>query len=70
MILKTFGVLFLSISFNQNYYYYFQVVLTPGIEEAALLVRQIADNILMASSFSPHEWLDKSWLSVLPSEVI
>ncbi|XP_019466210.1 protein shortage in chiasmata 1 ortholog-like [Meleagris gallopavo] len=46
-----------------------KVVLTPGIEEAALLVRQIADNILMASSFSPHEWLDKSWLSVLPSEM-
>lgn len=41
----------------------------PGIEEAALLIRQIADNILMASSISPPEWLDKSWLSVLPSEV-
>eukprot|EP00076_Gallus_gallus_P035350 XP_025000888.1 uncharacterized protein C9orf84 homolog [Gallus gallus] len=46
-----------------------KVVLTPGIEEAALLIRQIADNILMTSSFSPHEWLDKSWLSVLPSEM-
>ncbi|NXJ67113.1 SHOC1 protein, partial [Rostratula benghalensis] len=46
-----------------------KVVLMPGIEEAALLIREIADNILMASNISPHEWLDKSWLSVLPSEV-
>ncbi|KAM9214026.1 protein shortage in chiasmata 1 ortholog [Leptosomus discolor] len=45
-----------------------KVVLTPGIEETALLIRQIADNILVASNISPHEWLDKSWLSVLPSE--
>ncbi|NXD92550.1 SHOC1 protein, partial [Chaetorhynchus papuensis] len=44
------------------------VVLTPGIEETALVIRQIADNILIASNISPHEWLDKSWLSVLPSE--
>ncbi|XP_035166668.1 protein shortage in chiasmata 1 ortholog isoform X2 [Oxyura jamaicensis] len=46
-----------------------KVFLMPGIEEAALLIRQIADNILMASSISPPEWLDKSWLSVLPSEM-
>ncbi|NXQ29066.1 SHOC1 protein, partial [Alaudala cheleensis] len=45
-----------------------KVVLTPGIEETALVTRQIADNILIASHISPHEWLDKSWLSVLPSE--
>ncbi|XP_035746714.1 protein shortage in chiasmata 1 ortholog [Egretta garzetta] len=45
-----------------------KVVLMPGIEETALVIRQIADNILIASSISPHEWLDKSWLSVLPSE--
>ncbi|NWT96629.1 SHOC1 protein, partial [Urocynchramus pylzowi] len=45
-----------------------KVVLTPGIEETALVIRQIADNILMTSNISPHEWLDKSWLSVLPSE--
>ncbi|KAM6301641.1 protein shortage in chiasmata 1 ortholog [Podargus strigoides] len=45
-----------------------KVVLLPGIEEAALVIRQIADNILIASNISPHEWLDKSWLSVLPSE--
>ncbi|KAM6036232.1 LOW QUALITY PROTEIN: protein shortage in chiasmata 1 ortholog [Theristicus caerulescens] len=45
-----------------------KVVLVPGIEETALVIRQIADNILIASNISPHEWLDKSWLSVLPSE--
>ncbi|XP_009068746.1 PREDICTED: uncharacterized protein C9orf84 homolog, partial [Acanthisitta chloris] len=45
-----------------------KVVLVPGIEETALVIRQIADNILMESSICPHEWLDKSWLSVLPSE--
>ncbi|KAF2979402.1 hypothetical protein EK904_006471 [Melospiza melodia maxima] len=48
---------------------FLQVVLTPGIEETALVIRQIADNVLIASNISPHEWLDKSWLSVLPSEV-
>ncbi|RLV97036.1 hypothetical protein DV515_00012188 [Chloebia gouldiae] len=47
---------------------FLQVVLTPGIEETVLVIRQIADNILIASNISPHEWLDKSWLSVLPSE--
>ncbi|KAM6227869.1 protein shortage in chiasmata 1 ortholog [Spheniscus humboldti] len=46
-----------------------KVVLMPGIEETALVIRQIADNILVASNISPHEWLDKSWLSVLPSEI-
>ncbi|NXU91258.1 SHOC1 protein, partial [Xiphorhynchus elegans] len=45
-----------------------KVVLMPGIEETALVIRQIADRILIASNISPHEWLDKSWLSVLPSE--
>ncbi|XP_064260034.1 protein shortage in chiasmata 1 ortholog isoform X11 [Passer domesticus] len=45
-----------------------KVVLTPGIEETALVIRQIADNILIASTISPPEWLDKSWLSILPSE--
>ncbi|XP_010003769.1 PREDICTED: uncharacterized protein C9orf84 homolog [Chaetura pelagica] len=45
-----------------------KVVLVPGIEETALVIRQITDNILIASNSSPHEWLDKSWLSVLPSE--
>ncbi|KAF1557971.1 hypothetical protein FQV10_0012514, partial [Eudyptes schlegeli] len=46
-----------------------KVVLMPGIEETALVIRQIADNILVASNISPHEWLDKSWLSVLPSQI-
>nr|XP_047907355.1 protein shortage in chiasmata 1 ortholog isoform X10 [Anser cygnoides] len=46
-----------------------KVCLMPGIEEAALLIRLIADHVLMASSVSPLEWLDKSWLSVLPSEM-
>uniref|UniRef100_A0A663FC14 Uncharacterized protein n=1 Tax=Aquila chrysaetos chrysaetos TaxID=223781 RepID=A0A663FC14_AQUCH len=45
-----------------------KVVLMPGIEETALVIRQIADNNFIASNISPHEWLDKSWLSVLPSE--
>ncbi|NXE36298.1 SHOC1 protein, partial [Ptilorrhoa leucosticta] len=45
-----------------------KVILTPGLEETALVIRQIADNILMASNISPHEWLDKSWISILPSE--
>ncbi|KAM8983784.1 protein shortage in chiasmata 1 ortholog isoform 3-T4 [Ara ararauna] len=45
-----------------------KVVLMPGVEETALVIRQIADNILISSNTSPHEWLDKSWLSVLPSE--
>ncbi|XP_075596540.1 protein shortage in chiasmata 1 ortholog [Balearica regulorum gibbericeps] len=45
-----------------------KVVLMPGIEETAMVIRQIADNILVASNISPHKWLDKSWISVLPSE--
>nr|XP_020646797.1 uncharacterized protein C9orf84 homolog [Pogona vitticeps] len=45
-----------------------KVVLTPGLEETALLVRQIADHTLLISKRHPQEWLDKSWLSVLPSE--
>ncbi|CAM4680188.1 unnamed protein product [Lepidochelys kempii] len=45
-----------------------KVALVPGVEETALLIRQISDNILMSSKTNPHEWLDKSWLSILPSE--
>ncbi|XP_025064762.1 uncharacterized protein C9orf84 [Alligator sinensis] len=45
-----------------------KLALAPGIEETALLIRQIADNILVSSQTNPHEWLDKSWLSVLPTE--
>ncbi|XP_062827912.1 protein shortage in chiasmata 1 ortholog [Anolis carolinensis] len=45
-----------------------KVALTPGIEETAFLVRQIADHTLLTSKRHPQEWLDKAWLSVLPSE--
>nr|XP_042706317.1 protein shortage in chiasmata 1 ortholog [Chrysemys picta bellii] len=45
-----------------------KVALVPGVEETALLIRQIADNILMSSKTNPCEWLDRSWLSILPSE--
>ncbi|XP_042303607.1 protein shortage in chiasmata 1 ortholog [Sceloporus undulatus] len=45
-----------------------KVALTPGIEETAFLVRQIADHTLLTSKKYPQEWLDKAWLSVLPSE--
>ncbi|XP_043854614.1 protein shortage in chiasmata 1 ortholog [Dromiciops gliroides] len=45
-----------------------KLVVMPGVEETAQLIRQIADHILMSSKRDPHEWLDKSWLSVSPSE--
>ncbi|KAM3848132.1 protein shortage in chiasmata 1 ortholog [Vipera latastei] len=45
-----------------------KMALTPGVEETALLVRRIADHILLASKQHPQEWLNKSWLSVLLSE--
>ncbi|XP_019410273.1 PREDICTED: uncharacterized protein C9orf84 homolog [Crocodylus porosus] len=45
-----------------------KMALAPGIEETALLIRQIANNILVSSQTNPHEWLDRSWLSVLPTE--
>ncbi|NXK91113.1 SHOC1 protein, partial [Formicarius rufipectus] len=45
-----------------------KVILLPGIKETALVIRQIADRILIGCSKSPDEWLDKSWLSILPSE--
>ncbi|XP_068941414.1 protein shortage in chiasmata 1 ortholog [Petaurus breviceps papuanus] len=45
-----------------------KLVIMPGVEETAQLIRQIADHILMSSKRDPHEWLDKSWLSVSPSE--
>ncbi|XP_026528051.1 protein shortage in chiasmata 1 ortholog [Notechis scutatus] len=56
------------ISFAQNSDFEVKMTLTPGVEETALLVRQIADHILLASKQHPQEWLNKSWLSVLPSE--
>ncbi|XP_077625920.1 protein shortage in chiasmata 1 ortholog [Crocuta crocuta] len=45
-----------------------KLVIVPGVEEAALIVRQIADHSLMTSKRDPHEWLEKSWLEVSPSK--
>ncbi|XP_078008985.1 protein shortage in chiasmata 1 ortholog [Phascolarctos cinereus] len=45
-----------------------KLVIVPGVEETVKLIRQIADHILISSKRAPHEWLDRSWLSVSPSE--
>ncbi|XP_054545382.1 protein shortage in chiasmata 1 ortholog isoform X2 [Talpa occidentalis] len=45
-----------------------KLILSPGVEETALIIRQIADHNLMTSKRDPHEWLDKSWLDVSPSK--
>ncbi|XP_058927530.1 protein shortage in chiasmata 1 ortholog [Kogia breviceps] len=45
-----------------------KLIIAPGVEETALLFRQIADHNLMTSKRDPHEWLDKSWLEVSPSK--
>ncbi|XP_058158525.1 protein shortage in chiasmata 1 ortholog [Dasypus novemcinctus] len=45
-----------------------KLIIAPGVEETALIIRQIADHILMTSKRDPHEWLDKSWLEVSPSK--
>ncbi|XP_032334071.1 protein shortage in chiasmata 1 ortholog isoform X1 [Camelus ferus] len=45
-----------------------KLVISPGVEETALIIRQIADHNLMTSKRDPHEWLDKSWLEVSPSK--
>ncbi|XP_056662577.1 protein shortage in chiasmata 1 ortholog isoform X2 [Monodelphis domestica] len=45
-----------------------KLVIMPGVEETAQLIRQIADHILISSERDPHEWLDKSWLSVSPTK--
>ncbi|XP_076998047.1 protein shortage in chiasmata 1 ortholog [Tamandua tetradactyla] len=45
-----------------------KLIIAPGVEETALIIRQIADHILMTSNRNPHEWLDKSWLEVSPSK--
>nr|XP_035946842.1 protein shortage in chiasmata 1 ortholog [Halichoerus grypus] len=45
-----------------------KLIIAPGVEEAALIIRQIADHNLMTSKREPHEWLDKSWLEVSPSK--
>ncbi|XP_008575789.1 PREDICTED: uncharacterized protein C9orf84 homolog [Galeopterus variegatus] len=45
-----------------------KLIITPGVEETALIIRQIADHNLMTSKREPPEWLDKSWLEVSPSK--
>ncbi|XP_043562049.1 protein shortage in chiasmata 1 ortholog [Chiloscyllium plagiosum] len=45
-----------------------QVVLAPGITETTQVVRQIADITLLSSNQDPFTWLDRSWLSTLPTE--
>eukprot|EP00073_Rattus_norvegicus_P047073 XP_017449228.1 PREDICTED: uncharacterized protein C9orf84 homolog isoform X3 [Rattus norvegicus] len=45
-----------------------KVIIAPGVEETALIIRQIADHNLMMSKRDPHEWLDKSWVEVSPSK--
>lgn len=45
-----------------------KLIITPGVEETALIIRQIADHNLMTSKRDPREWLDKSWLEVSPSK--
>ncbi|XP_052031462.1 protein shortage in chiasmata 1 ortholog [Apodemus sylvaticus] len=45
-----------------------KLIIAPGVEETALIIRQIADYNLMTSKRDPHEWLDKSWVEVSPSK--
>ncbi|OCU00729.1 protein shortage in chiasmata 1 ortholog [Xenopus laevis] len=45
-----------------------KVFIMPGVEETALLIRKIADYTLMSYKNDPYEWLDRSWLSIMPSE--
>ncbi|XP_070286978.1 protein shortage in chiasmata 1 ortholog [Myotis yumanensis] len=45
-----------------------KLIIAPGVEETALIIRQIADHNLMTSKRDPREWLDKSWLEVSPSK--
>ncbi|KAF6127170.1 shortage in chiasmata 1 [Phyllostomus discolor] len=45
-----------------------KLIIAPGVEETALMIRRIADHNLMTSKRDPHEWLDKSWLEVSPSK--
>ncbi|KAK2504979.1 hypothetical protein MC885_016067 [Smutsia gigantea] len=45
-----------------------KLIIVPGVEETTLMIRQIADHSLMTSKKDPHEWLDKSWLEVSPSQ--
>ncbi|XP_058879094.1 protein shortage in chiasmata 1 ortholog-like [Acipenser ruthenus] len=45
-----------------------KVVIASGAEETANLLRQIASNTLMNSKRDPLTWLDRSWLSDVPSQ--
>ncbi|XP_062905049.1 protein shortage in chiasmata 1 ortholog [Mobula hypostoma] len=45
-----------------------KVVISPGVTETTQLVCQIADFTLVSSNQDPFIWLDRSWLSTVPSE--
>ncbi|XP_075450188.1 protein shortage in chiasmata 1 ortholog isoform X3 [Ascaphus truei] len=45
-----------------------KVLISPGVEETGLLIQRIAEHTVMRCKSDPYKWLDKSWLSVLPSE--
>ncbi|XP_067838452.1 protein shortage in chiasmata 1 ortholog [Heptranchias perlo] len=45
-----------------------KVVIAPGIVETTQVIRQIADFTLISSNRDPFTWLDRSWLSTLPTE--
>ncbi|XP_055973266.1 protein shortage in chiasmata 1 ortholog [Sorex fumeus] len=45
-----------------------KLIISPGVEETALLIRQIADHNLMTSKRNPYDYLDKSWFEVSPSK--
>ncbi|XP_069779148.1 protein shortage in chiasmata 1 ortholog [Narcine bancroftii] len=45
-----------------------KVVIAPGIKETTKVIRQIADFTLISSNQDPFMWLDRSWLSTVPSE--
>eukprot|EP00062_Callorhinchus_milii_P020528 gi/632976279/ref/XP_007904708.1/ PREDICTED: uncharacterized protein C9orf84 homolog [Callorhinchus milii] len=45
-----------------------KVVILPGIAQTAKVIRQIADLTLISSDRDPFIWLDRSWLTTLPTE--
>ncbi|XP_043916285.1 protein shortage in chiasmata 1 ortholog-like [Protopterus annectens] len=45
-----------------------RVIITRGVTETARQIRQIADLTLLSCNGDPVTWLDRSWLSVSPSE--
>ncbi|XP_049630684.1 protein shortage in chiasmata 1 ortholog [Suncus etruscus] len=44
-----------------------KLIISPGVKETALLIRQIADHNLMTSKRDPYDYLDKSGFEVSPS---